>query len=128
MQFAAVVLGALVAWVASDWTSARFFLLGGAAAVIPNALFALRLAVHRGKRPESYPAVFFLGELVKIALTVALFAAVVRFLSDVRWLPALLGLIVALKAPLFAPLLSSPAVPADADDGGKDRDTRSPTI
>ena len=114
MQFAAVVLGALVAGVASDWTSARFFLLGGASATIPNALFALRLATHRGKRPESYPAVFFLGEFVKIALTVALFAAVVRSMSDVRWLPALIGLIVALKAPLFAPLLARKPAQADA--------------
>ena len=109
MQFAAVVLGTLIAGVASDWTNARFFLLGGASAMIPNGLFALRLAMHRGRRPESYPAVFFLGEFVKIGLTIVLFAIVVRSMSDVRWLPALLGLIVALKAPLFTPLFTSKA-------------------
>lgn len=115
LQFAAVVLGAVVAAVSSDWTSARFFALGGAAAMIPNGLFALRLTLHRRRRPESYPAVFFLGEFVKVGLTVALLALVARVVPGVRWLPLLLGFIVALKAPLFALLIARDAPQAESD-------------
>jgi len=109
LQVASVLLFGLVAAGVSDWTSAKFFVLGGAAAVIPNALFALRLAVHRGRAPESYPVVFFLGEFAKIGLTLGLLAWVVHWQTDVRWLPLILGLIVALKAPLFALLIARDA-------------------
>lgn len=102
LQFVAVVLGAVVTVFVSDSTSARFFVLGGAAAMIPNGLFALRLALHRRRQPESYPVVFFLGMFVKIGLTVALLALVARTVPGVRWLPLLIGFIVALKMPLFA--------------------------
>lgn len=83
--------------------------------MIPNGLFALRLALHRRRRPESYPAVFFLGEFVKIGLTVLLLAAVARTVPDVRWLPLLVGFIVALKAPLFALLITRDAPQAEPD-------------
>ena len=76
--------------------------LGGSAAIIPNSLFALRLALHRGRSPESYPVVFFLGQFAKIGLTAALLAGFHKWLGPLQWLPLLLGLIVALQAPLFA--------------------------
>ncbi|UCE32473.1 MAG: ATP synthase subunit I [Burkholderiales bacterium] len=100
LQGCALVLCALGAWMMGDSTSARFAALGGAAAIIPNALFALRLALHRAKDPGSYPVVFFLGEMVKIALTIGLLALIVRLSGEVRWLAMLIGLIVVLKAPL----------------------------
>lgn len=102
LQFAAVAVLALAAGVLTGWYSAGFVVLGGAAAIIPNALFALRLAAQRGRSAESYPAVFFLGEFAKIGLTIALLALIAKTVDGVRWLPLLLGLIVALKAPLFA--------------------------
>jgi len=102
LQIAAVAVLALVAGLTTGWESARFLLLGGAVAIIPNALFALRLALHRKRTPESYPVVFFLGEFAKIGLTVGLLAWIVKSVPDIRWLPLLIGLIVALKAPLFA--------------------------
>ncbi|RPH63192.1 MAG: ATP synthase subunit I [Burkholderiales bacterium] len=102
LQIAAVAVLALVAGLTTGWESARFLLLGGAVAIIPNALFALRLALHRKRTPESYPVVFFLGEFAKLGLTVGLLAWVVKSVPDIRWLPLLIGLIVALKAPLFA--------------------------
>jgi len=105
LQVATVVALALGAGFAFDWTSAGFLALGGSAAIIPNGLFALRLASHRGKSAETYPVVFFLGEFVKIGLTIAILVWVARSFESVRWLPMLIGLIVALKAPLFAPFL-----------------------
>ena len=102
LQIAAVVALALVAGVAFDWSSAVHLALGGAAAIIPNSLFALRLAIQRGKPADSYPAVFFFGEFAKVGLTVALIALLARSLESVNWLALLIGLIAALQAPLFA--------------------------
>jgi ATP synthase protein I len=109
LQVASIILLGLAAGMVFDWTSAKFFVLGGMAAVIPNALFALRLALQRGRTPESYPAVFFLGEFAKIGLTVGLLAWLVHAMPDVNWLALVLGLIVALKAPLFALLVARDA-------------------
>jgi ATP synthase protein I len=115
LQVATVAILALIAGVWFDWTSAKFLVLGGAAAVIPNGLFALRLASHRGRAAESYPAVFFLGEFAKIGLTIALLALVIRSFESVRALALLVGLIAALKVPLFALLLArNRPEPADA--------------
>ena len=103
-----VVLGlAAGAFGLADAQSAWHLMLGGLAALVPNALFALRLALHRGRSPESYPVVFFLGEFAKIGLTVGLLALVVRYEPDLQWLPMLIGLICALKAPLLLGLWRS---------------------
>ena len=102
LQIVSVLVLAVGAGLVADWSSAIDVVLGGAAAIIPNSLFALRLAIHRGRSAESYPVVFFLGQFAKIGLTVGLLAAIHKWLGPVQWLPLLLGLIVALKAPLFA--------------------------
>ena len=102
LQIAAVAVLALFAGAWAGGESARSVLLGGAAAIIPNALFALRLTLHRKRSPESYPVVFFLWEFVKIGLTILLLFGIVKTQPDIRWLSLLLGLIVALQAPLFA--------------------------
>ncbi len=115
LQVATVAALALVAGLGFDWTSAKFLALGGAAAIVPNGLFALRLATHRGKPAESYPAVFFLGEFAKIGLTAALIVWVVRTFESVRWLALLIGLIAALQVPIFA-LLFQRDVPGPGDD------------
>ena len=124
LQIASVLVLALGAGLVSDWTSAGYAVLGGAAAIIPNSLFALRLATHRGRSAESYPVVFFLGQVTKIALTVALLAAINKWLGPVSWLPLLLGLIVALQAPLFA-LLYVGGRAADPGEPAEEAGTRS---
>lgn len=102
LQVATVAVLALIAGLFFDWTNAGFLVSGGLAAIIPNGLFALRLAANRGRTAESYPAVFFLGEFAKIGLTVALIALIARLFASLNWLPMLIGLIAALQAPLFA--------------------------
>ncbi len=102
LQIGSVLALALGAALVSGWSSAWYVVLGGSAAIIPNSLFALRLALHRGRSPESYPVVFFLGQFAKIGLTAFLLVAIHKWLGPLQWLPLLLGLIVALKAPLFA--------------------------
>ena len=102
LQVVSVVVLMVAALLFSGWESARFVMVGGAVAIIPNGLFALRLCLHRNRAPESYPVVFLLGEFLKVGFTIALLFAVVKTIPDLRWGPLLLGLIVALKAPLFA--------------------------
>jgi ATP synthase protein I len=126
LQIGSVLVLALGAALVSGWSSAWYVVLGGSAAIIPNSLFALRLALHRGRSPESYPVVFFLGQFAKIGLTAGLLAAFHKWLGPLQWLPLLLGLIVALKAPLFALLYvrSQPDQdePARADSGNEGAD------
>jgi ATP synthase protein I len=117
LQIGSVLVLALGAALVSGWSSAWYVVLGGTAAIVPNGLFALRLALHQGRSPESYPVVFFLGQFAKIGLTVALLAAIHKWLGPLQWLPLLLGLIVALKAPLFALLYVRPQ-PGATDETG----------
>jgi ATP synthase protein I len=100
LQLALVSLTALGAALWFDWIHAWSVVLGGATAIIPNGLFALRLATHRRKNPESYLGIFFIGEFAKIGLTVALLALVGRWVEPLSWPALVAGLIVALKAPL----------------------------
>ncbi len=102
LQIAAVAVLAFFAGIWAGGESARSLLLGGAAAIIPSALFALRLTLHRKRSPESYPVVFFLWEFVKIGLTILLLFGIVKTQANLEWLWLLIGLIVALQAPLFA--------------------------
>lgn len=102
LQIATVTILALAAGLAVDWDSARYLALGGAVAIVPNGLFALRLALHRGRSPESYPVVFFLGEFLKVGMTIGLFGLIIRYGEDVRWLAVLIGFIAALKATVLA--------------------------
>ena len=102
LQIVSVLAAASVALLVSGPPNAGFLVLGGAAAIIPNGLFAVRLALQRGRSAASYPVVFLLGEMLKIGLTIGLLVVIHRLLAPVAWLPLLIGLIIALKAPLFA--------------------------
>jgi ATP synthase protein I len=113
LQVAATTVLALIALIAQGVLAALSLILGGAVAFIPNGLFALRLAMHRGKSPESYPVVFLLGEFAKVGMTIALLAAVMKGYDDLRWLPLLVGLIASLKMPLFALWLTGERKPID---------------
>lgn len=80
--------------------------LGGAAIVIPNLFFALSLwAAARSGRASV--ARFFVGELIKVAATLALLVIVVGAYRDLHWLALLAGMLVALKANLFVILIKA---------------------
>ena len=76
--------------------------LGGAACVLPNFLFALRLSAVAKRPGASYPANFFLGEFVKVAATVVILVFVVREYTDLHWPSMLIGLGLALQAGFLA--------------------------
>ena len=72
-------------------------LFGGLCAVVPNALFALRL-FSATKRGQANPMSFFIGEFIKIALTVALLGVTAWLYRDLNWLALICGFVVVLKS------------------------------
>jgi ATP synthase protein I len=61
-------------------------------------LFALRLFTAAKKPGGANPATFFIGEFIKIALTLAGLGLVVWLYRDLNWLALIAGFIVALKS------------------------------
>jgi ATP synthase protein I len=72
--------------------------LGGLCCVVPNAVFALRLFVGVHRPGAANPMTFFIGEFIKIALTVAFLGAIAWLYHDLNWLALICGFIVALKS------------------------------
>ena len=105
LQLVATIIAAVIAGLWVGTRGAVSVVLGGAAYVLPNLLFVVRLraAAIRG---QASAATFFVGELVKILSTILILAAAQKF-YDVHWLALLAGLFVALKANLFAFLLKT---------------------
>lgn len=107
LQIGATIVAVLVSALLFGVRGATSAALGGAACFLPNLLFALRLYAV-SKRPDaSYPTAFLVGEAVKIASTVGLLAAVRLVYEDVHWLALFIGLVVTLKANLFAFLVKT---------------------
>ncbi len=76
--------------------------LGGVACVVPSCLFALRLYAVTRRPDASYATAFFVGELVKLALSIGLLAAVKQIYPEVHWGAVMIGLIVTLQANFLA--------------------------
>lgn len=119
LQIAALLVLTPIAGLVFGLESAVSLGLGSAVVIIPNGLFALRLSLHKGRPPESYPVVFIVGEFVKIGLTVALLVMIIKWVEPIRWLALLTGLIVTLKMPLFLPLVARPGAGKDKCSGGE---------
>jgi ATP synthase protein I len=66
--------------------------------VVPGALFARGLTSKvSSMNPGAAVAGFFLWEMVKIGLTVAMLFAAPRMVSDLSWPALLVGLVVTMK-------------------------------
>ena len=98
LQIGAAFVVAVIAALIGGYAVGISALLGGLCCAIPNAMFALRLYVGTLKPDGASPVTFFVGEFIKIALTIALLGAVVWFYRDVHWLGFLAGFIVVLKS------------------------------
>lgn len=98
-QLMAGVLVACVAWVLTGRQGAGWSALYGAlAVVVPGALFARGLTSKvSSMSPGAAVVGFFLWEMVKIGLTVAMLFAAPRMVSDLSWPALLVGLVVTMK-------------------------------
>ena len=105
LQILATVVVSLVAGLLAGPHAAISALLGGAACVVPNGLFALKLAASARRPQGTSPAVFLVGEFVKVVSTLALLALIVAFYKEVVWLAMLVSVIVVLKSYILALLV-----------------------
>lgn len=96
-----LLAGMLVGLVWGPWVGLSL-VFGGGSVVVPNALLALRL---RASQPQFAPAILLVGEFVKIGLTLGLLVLVVFSMERLSWAGLLAGVVLALKALLFAPWL-----------------------
>jgi len=93
------VLSAFAAW----WVSGEFAvgwsaLYGAMAVVIPGALFARGLLSKVSTiNPATAVTGFFLWEMVKIGLVLAMLYAAPRLVTDLSWPAMLVGLVVTMK-------------------------------
>ena len=102
IQVAATAIAALACGILAGWRGGVSAILGGAACVLPNFLFALRLASIARRRGASYPANFFAGEFVKVAATVGVLYLVAARFADLHWPSMLVGMVLALQAGFLA--------------------------
>ena len=98
LQMMAAFVVALLSAVFFPLNCAWSALLGGLCCALPNAFFALRLAMSARKPGGANPMSFFFGEFIKIGLTIALMATVVFLYRDVNWPAFLIAFIVVLKS------------------------------
>src|SRR6476646_906116 len=98
LQLATTIVARVIAGLLGGTSALLSALLGGLCCVIPNGWFALRLFANAQKPGGANPMSFFIGEFIKIALTVALLGAVAWLYHDLNWLALIAAFIVALKS------------------------------
>lgn len=86
------------------WHKALASFLGGLAALIPNLYFALRITRSEGQEARKILRSFYVGESVKLLLTAAIFALILR-IPDIETLPLFASYVAALSVFWFALLL-----------------------
>lgn len=98
----AVFFGGLAGF---GWQAAKSAGLGGIIAFVPNAYLALKVSRSQRKTPQQILRGFYLGEVIKLALTAVLFFLVLR-LPDIRFMSLLVGFVAVLSVFWFALLLN----------------------
>jgi ATP synthase protein I len=98
-QVGVAVLSTVGAWLLTGKQSVAISALYGAVAVVvPAALFARGMTSKVASvNPGAAVFGFFLWEMVKIALTVAMLFAAPRLVTDLSWPAMLVGLVVTMK-------------------------------
>jgi ATP synthase protein I len=98
LQAGATIIAALAMGLYAGTRGAVSAILGGVACTLPNSLFALRLKFVAKRPGAAYTANFFLGEIAKVAATIALLLLAVTEYADLHWPSMLIGLGLALQA------------------------------
>jgi len=98
-QLSLGLLVAIVCLVIGGLSAAASSLAGSAAYLVPNAVFALRLWMSTYRPGGANPALFFIGEFLKVGAAIGLLWLIAQLGGDqVRWLAVLAGLVAVLKA------------------------------
>lgn len=107
LQLGATLLATAIAAVFFGSRGALSAAAGGLACVLPSWFFVWRLTAMTRRKGTASVAAFVAGELVKLASIVGLLGLVLALYPDVHWGALLIGLILALKANLFAFLVKT---------------------
>ena len=104
LQIGTLAAVALATALLAGGSAAVSALLGGAAYVLPNALFVARLKTgaaigHTGG------ATLLVWELIKVALIIGILVGIARYVTDLHWIALLAGLSAMLVVNVFALLL-----------------------
>jgi ATP synthase protein I len=102
LQLGATFLAAGVACVFFGVRGALSAMCGGLAYALPSGFFAWRLLLSTLHGKRATVATFVVGELVKLASTAGLIVLTAVLYRDLHWGALLIGLVLALKANLFA--------------------------
>lgn len=102
IQFLTTLIVALLSWLISGGPAAMSALLGGGAVLVPNALFALRLAIAARRPGGANPLTFLVGEFVKLVATVVLLVLIAKTYKDLNWLALLVSIIAVLNSYVLA--------------------------
>lgn len=90
--------------IAGGWQDALSPALGGVAAFVPNLYFALRIYKSAGQNARKIINSFYVGESVKLLLTVTLFVLIFQ-IPGIKILPLLAGYVAVLSVFWFALLM-----------------------
>ncbi|MDR1227572.1 MAG: ATP synthase subunit I [Azoarcus sp.] len=107
LQFGATFLAAVGAAVFFGARGALSAMCGGLAYALPSGFFAWRLFMAYDRQERVKVTAFVAGELVKLVSVAGLLALTAAVYGDVHWGAFLAGLVLALKANLFAFLVKT---------------------
>jgi len=105
-QVAVALLLALVWGALRGADAAVSALAGGAVCFVPAGLFAMRLA-RAQSRQDGYVFAFFVGEGIKVLLSIVLFGAVALWFNGADWLALIVSYIAVLQVYVFGLLMAS---------------------
>ena len=107
LQLGATLVATAIAAVFFGVHGAMSAALAGLACVVPNAVFAFRLGLVVKRTGNASAVGFFVGEFVKLATIVGLLVLARALYADLHWGGLFVGLILVLKANLFAFLVKT---------------------
>ena len=107
LQLGATILAVVISAALFGMRGAISAAGGGLACVLPSWMFAMRLSAITRKTGSATVTAFVAGEFIKIASIVGLLVLVWAVYPDLHWGGMLVGLILALKANLFAFLVKT---------------------
>ena len=99
-----IIVAVSLGFAALGWQKAFSSALGGLAAFIPNLYFALRVAGSAEQDARKILRSFYVGESVKLLLTVTLFVLIFQ-IPNIEILPLMVGYVSALSVFWFALLM-----------------------
>ena len=106
LQLSATIVAAIIASALFGPGGALSAGLAGLACVIPTWLFALKLGAMARRRTVTVTA-FVVGELIKVSSIVGLLMLTLLVYPNVHWGALLIGIVLTLKANLFAFLIKN---------------------